>query len=75
LNSGLPDLSWFKRTKTGKVYQMVTNYTKLKYIIPNGHQLYHTDVKYTKIFHSKALQKYPQIGIFGIKIKPSGNPA
>jgi hypothetical protein len=26
------------------------------------------DRKYTMIFHSKALQKYTQIGIFGMKI-------
>jgi hypothetical protein len=54
---------------------MGKNYTKLQYIIPNGHKLYLTDVKYANIFHSKALQKYTQIGIFGIKIKTSGNPA
>jgi hypothetical protein len=28
-NSGLPDFSWSKHTKTGKNFQMTTNYTKL----------------------------------------------
>jgi hypothetical protein len=42
---GLPDFSWSKHTKTGNVYQMTTNYTKLPYIIPNGHKLDHMAVK------------------------------
>jgi hypothetical protein len=31
-------------------------------------------IKYTKIFHCKTLQNFSQIGIFGLKNKPSGNP-
>jgi hypothetical protein len=66
----LPDFSWSKRTRTEKVYQMSTNYTKLPYIIPNGHKLpvYQTAVKYTKIFHSKTLLNIPKLGFFGLKI-------
>jgi hypothetical protein len=41
---GLPDFSWFKNTKTEKVYLMTTNYTKRPYIIPNGHTLYQTAI-------------------------------
>jgi hypothetical protein len=38
-------------------------------MIPNGQKLYRTAIKYTNIFHSKALQNtYTQIGIFGLKI-------
>jgi hypothetical protein len=32
-------------------------------------------IKYINIFQSKVLQKFTQIGIFGLKNKPSGNPA
>jgi hypothetical protein len=28
LGSGLPDFSWSKHIKTGKIYQMTTTYTK-----------------------------------------------
>jgi hypothetical protein len=35
--AGLPDFSWSKHTKMGKVYQITTNCTKRPYIIPNGH--------------------------------------
>jgi hypothetical protein len=46
--AGLPDLSWSKHTKTGKIYQMTTNYTKWHQTtytkwpqtIPNDHKLY-----------------------------------
>jgi hypothetical protein len=55
----------------------ITNFHKLPIpnghictcIISNGHKLYQTNVKYTNIFHSKALQNtYTQIWIFGLKI-------
>jgi hypothetical protein len=47
-------------TKTGKMYQMTTNYT-------NGHKLCQMDVnipviKYINIFRSKALQNLPKLG-------------
>jgi hypothetical protein len=68
LDSGLPDFSWSESTKTGKVYQMTTNYTKRPYIIPNGNKLYQMAVKYANIFHPKALQNIPKYGFFGLKI-------
>jgi hypothetical protein len=43
-------------TKKGKIYQMTTNYTKRPYIIPNGRKILLMVIKYTNIFHSKALQ-------------------
>jgi hypothetical protein len=60
-DSGLPDSSWSKHTKMGKVYQMDTNYTKRPYIIPNDQKLYQTTVKYSNIFYSKALQNIPKM--------------
>jgi hypothetical protein len=32
-------------------------------------------IKYTDIFHSKALQNLPKLGFLKIENKPSGNPA
>jgi hypothetical protein len=62
-------------SKTGKIYQMTTKYTKRPWNIlncckiePNVHKIYqHLPL------HSRA--KFAQTGIFGLKIKPSGNPA
>jgi hypothetical protein len=48
---------------------MTTNYAERPYIIPNGHKLYQTAVKYTNIFPSKALQNITKIGIFGTMIE------
>jgi hypothetical protein len=28
LTAGLPDLPWYQRTKTEKIYQMTTDFTK-----------------------------------------------
>jgi hypothetical protein len=42
--------------------------------MPNGHKLHQTTVKYTNIFHSKALQNIPKLGFLVFKYKPSGNP-
>jgi hypothetical protein len=53
--SGLPDFSWPKRTKLGKN-------------ISNGRKILQMVIKYTNIFHSKAIQNLPKIGIFGLKI-------
>jgi hypothetical protein len=44
--------------------------------MPNDHNIYHTDIgkifqmimKYTNIFHSKALQNLPNLGFRGVKI-------
>jgi hypothetical protein len=65
---GLPDFSRSKHTKTVKVYQMTTHYTKRPYIIPKDHPLHQTALRYTNIFHSKSLQNIPKFGIFGLKI-------
>jgi hypothetical protein len=46
----------------GKIYQMTTNYTKLPYIIPNGHKIFQMVIKYNIIFNSEALQKLPKLG-------------
>jgi hypothetical protein len=64
---GLPVFSWSNHTKTGKVYQMTTDYTNRPYIIPKCHKWYQTAVKYTNIFHSKALHKTPKLEFLVLK--------
>jgi hypothetical protein len=46
---------------------MTTNYTKRPLIIPNGHKIFQMAIKYTNIYHSKALQNLPKFWIFGLK--------
>jgi hypothetical protein len=72
---GLPDFSWSKHTKMGKLYQMATNYTKRPQIIPkfsdnipNGLKIFQMAIKYTKQFAFQGPPKFTQIGIFGLKI-------
>jgi hypothetical protein len=72
--AGLPDFSWSKHTKTGKIYQMTTNYTNLPCIIPNGRKIFQIFIKYNNILHSKASKIYLNLG-FWFENKPSGNPA
>jgi hypothetical protein len=74
-NSGLPDFSWSKLTKRGKVFQIITKYTKWPKNISNGHKIDQMVIKYTKIFHSKTLQNLPKFCFFWFENKPSGNPA
>jgi hypothetical protein len=38
------------------------NISKLPTNIPNGHTIYQMAIKYTIIFHSKALQNLPILG-------------
>jgi hypothetical protein len=66
--TGLPDFPWSKHTKTGKTYQMTTNYTKIaiKYkkwpqTTPNGHKMY-------LHFPFKGPQTFPKLGFFGTKV-------
>jgi hypothetical protein len=64
----LPDFSWSKHTKTGKVCKMGTIYIyQTANIISNGHKLFQTVVKYTIIFHSKTLQNIPKLGFLVLK--------
>jgi hypothetical protein len=42
---------------------------------PNGHKIYETAFNITNILHCKTPPKFTQIGIFGSKNMPSGNPA
>jgi hypothetical protein len=64
-----------KHTKTGKYI-----YTKFPHTLPNGHKIYLIAVKYIIWLYNKQnlpLQdppKFTQIGKFGSKITPSGNP-
>jgi dUTPase len=61
---GLPDFSLSKHTKTGKIYQMITNYTKRPYIIPNGRKILQMVIKYNNILNPKALQNMPKFGFW-----------
>jgi hypothetical protein len=69
----LPDFL-SNHTNLGKIYQLTTNYTKRPQIIPNGREIFQKVIKYTNIFHKKALQNFPKLR-FWFKNKPSGNPA
>jgi hypothetical protein len=53
--TGMPDFSRSKRTKTGKIYQMTTNYTKMPYIIAIGRKIFQLAIKYNNISHSGKL--------------------
>jgi hypothetical protein len=61
---GLPDFSWSKIPKRGKIYQITTKYTKWPQNISNGRKIDQTVIKYTKIFHNKTLQNLPRMGFF-----------
>jgi hypothetical protein len=58
----LPDLSWSKIPKRGKIYQITTKYTKWPQNITNGSKMDQMVIKYTKIFRSKTLQNLPKLG-------------
>jgi hypothetical protein len=47
--AGLPDFSWFKIPKLGKIYQITTKYTKSPQNIPNYHKICQITTKYTKL--------------------------
>jgi hypothetical protein len=59
--TGLPDFS-------------CNNVPKWKKYIPNDYKTYPKTMKFNNSFHSKTLQKYTQIRIFGTKNVTSGNP-
>jgi hypothetical protein len=67
VQTGLPDFSWSKHTKKGKVQQRGTNYTKRPYIKPIGHKIYQIAVKYANILHSKTLQHIPKLEFLVLK--------
>jgi hypothetical protein len=48
-------------TKTVKMYQMNTNWTKWSLNIPNACKLFQMALKYIKSFLSKALQNLPKL--------------
>jgi hypothetical protein len=50
----------------GNIYQLTTTYTKLPLIIPNGHKIFTTIIKYNNNFQCPP--KCTPIGIFGFKI-------
>jgi hypothetical protein len=73
--TGLPDFSWYKNPKVGKIYQsgykkyqMAIKCTKMVIEIPNGHELHQN-------FTSQGLTKYTKVGIFGMKLYHLANLA
>jgi hypothetical protein len=62
--SGLPDFSWSKHTKTEKCTKWPTNYTKRLSIIPGGRKIFQMVIKYNSIFYSKALQILPKLAFW-----------
>jgi hypothetical protein len=74
--SGLPDFSWHKRPKREKIYQVTKKLPNgHKVPIPNGRKIFQKAIKYTDIFHTKALQiQYPPYWDFWYENTPSGNP-
>jgi hypothetical protein len=62
----LPDFSWYNNIpKVWGIYQMATKYaTKITIInTPNYRKMFQMAIKYTNIFHSKALQNIPKSGL------------
>jgi hypothetical protein len=55
-------------SKAGKIYQINLCYTKWPQNRPNDCKIDQMAIKYADIFHLKTLQKFTQIGSFGLKI-------
>jgi hypothetical protein len=49
-------------TKTGKIYQNTTNYTKCPQNITKDCKMDQVSLKYNNIFHCKTLQNLPKFG-------------
>jgi hypothetical protein len=60
--AGLPDFSWYKIPKWGKMYQVTTKYNKWAQHILNGRKIDQMVIKYTNIFLCKTLQNLPKLG-------------
>jgi hypothetical protein len=72
LEAPLPDFSWYKIPKREKLPNN-HKYSKWPKSIPNGCKMFQLIIKYTGIFHCKALQNISALG-FLVKKTPSGNP-
>jgi hypothetical protein len=67
----MPDFCLAQHTRTGKNITNAHKIYQLAKHIPNCRTIFPKAVKYTNIFHSKALQKYTKLGF---ENRPSGNP-
>jgi hypothetical protein len=63
-------ISWYKIPKTGKLYQITTNYTKRPKDITKDSKVDQVSIKYTTARPSKFYQNLD----FWFENKPSGNP-
>jgi hypothetical protein len=55
---GLPDFAWYNTPKLGKIYQMITKYTKWPWSIQNGCKIFQMT---TKIYQYCIFQGPPKI--------------
>jgi hypothetical protein len=58
---GLPDSSGHNKPKQGYIYQIATKLPD-GHKTPNGNKIDQTAIKFTNIFHCKALQNLPKLG-------------
>jgi hypothetical protein len=68
ISAGLPDITWYNITKTGKIYQLTIKYTKWPQNIPTGRKIYQ------HILFQDPPKFSPNWDVWFENI-PSGNPA
>jgi hypothetical protein len=71
--AGLPDFSLVQNTKTGKIYQIATNYTKYPYNITKDRKMDQVSTKYTNNLPLQYPPKITQIWGFGLKTNHLAN--
>jgi hypothetical protein len=65
---GLPDFPWCNIPNWGKIYQISIKYNKWPQNITHGRKIDQMAIKYTNIFHYKALENLTILGFFCLKI-------
>jgi hypothetical protein len=72
----LPDYSWYNIPKTGKINQIVIQFTKLQQNISNGNKIDEMFIKYIcRHFPIARPSKIDPVWDFWSENMPSGNPA
>jgi hypothetical protein len=59
---------WMQHTKMGKIYQMTIKKPNGHSFFPKGRKIDLMAINYTNIFRLQKTSKFPQSGIFGLKI-------
>jgi hypothetical protein len=71
----LPDLSWHKVPKRGKIYQIAAKLPNgHKIPIPNVRNIFQMAKEYTNLLHSEDLRNFFPNWYFWFENIPSGNP-